>query len=140
MNAVFLFEPVRELWKRIVNIATGVRDVWPEKGAAMVHAGAHVLDVRDPEEWARGIIPGSILIPLRDLAARADEVAALRQSPVLVVCHGGKRSATACRLLRRIGFSGQVNLAGGVVGWSRAGMDLVSPYGAASRVTAAVVR
>jgi len=138
MNPIYPFELVREVWKRTVNLATGVRDVGPEAGAAMLRAGACVLDVREPEEWARGIIPGSVLISLRDLAVRADEVVALRTARVLVVCHGGKRSATACRLLRRVGFSGQVNLTGGIVGWSRAGLDLVSPDSGGSRATAAI--
>lgn len=138
MNLIFPFQLVRELWKRTVNIATGVQDVRPEAGAAMLRAGARVVDVREPEEWARGIIPGFFLIPLRDLAVRADEVVALRNQRVLVVCHVGKRSATACRLLRRMGFSGQVNLTGGIVGWSRAGLDLVSPDSGGSRATAAI--
>lgn len=138
MNLIFSFERVREVWKRTVNIATGVRDVGPEAGAAMLRDGVQVLDVREPEEWARGIIPGSVLIPLRDLGVRLEEVAALRNEPVLVVCHGGKRSATACRLLRRMSFTGQVNLTSGIVGWSRAGLDLVSPDSDGSRATAAI--
>ncbi len=124
MNLIFPFQLVRELWKRTVNIANGVRDVRPEAGAAMLRAGARVLDVREPEEWAHGIIPGSVLISLRDLAVRADEVVTLRNERVLVVCHGGKRSATACRLLRRAGFTKPVNLAGGILAWSRAGLEL----------------
>lgn len=127
MNPIFSFELVRELWKRTVNIATGVQDVRPEAGAAMLRAGACVLDVREPEEWARGIIPGSVLVPLRDLSVRVEELTAYREDPVLVVCHGGKRSATACRLLRNLGFVSPVNLAGGILAWSAVGMELQTP-------------
>lgn len=127
MNLIFPFELVRELWKRAVNIATGVQDVRPEAGVAMLRAGVHVLDVREPKEWARGVIPGSFLIPLRELSARVEELTAYRDDPVLVVCHGGKRSATACRLLRNLGFVAPVNLAGGILAWSALGMELQTP-------------
>jgi rhodanese-related sulfurtransferase len=135
---IAILEQTRELWKRAVNIATGVRDVGPDAGAAMLRAGAHILDVREPQEWARGVVPGSVLIPLGDLAARLGEVATWRDDAILVICHGGKRSATACRLLRRQGFGGVVNLAGGVLAWSRSGLELRSPENAGIRSLAAV--
>ena len=131
MNPIYPFELVREVWKRTVNLATGVRDVRPEAGAAMLRAGACVLDVREPEEWARGIIPGSVLVPLGQLGYRLAELEAMHSASLLVVCHGGKRSATACRLLRRAGFTKQVNLAGGILAWSRAGFEL-GPVGGAT--------
>ena len=122
-----LFNPIREVWKRSVNLMTGVRDAGPPRGAQMIAGGAAVLDVRDPPEWARGVIPGSILIPLTELQDRWTEIGSLKARTLLVVCHGGKRSATACRILRRRGFSSPVNLAGGVLAWSRAGLPMEAP-------------
>lgn len=124
MRPLALVDQVRDLWKRAVNLVTGVRDVGPAEGATMIRDGAAVLDVRNPPEWACGVIPGSILIPLAELPARFDE---LPRQPLVVVCHGGKRSATACRILHASGYPGAVNLAGGVLAWARAGLTLERP-------------
>lgn len=124
MKAPAFVEQLRELWKRAINLATGVRDVGPAEGAEMIRQGAAILDVRDPPEWVRGIIPGSILIPLAELPAKNGELRSLHRQPILVVCHGGKRSAKACRILHRSGNSGAVNLAGGILAWKRAGLGL----------------
>lgn len=127
MSVGMLFNPIREVWKRGINLATGVPDAGPSRAARMIAGGAAILDVRDAPEWARGVIPGSILIPLAELQDRWEEIRSLKTRPLLVVCHGGKRSATACRILRRLGFTDPVNLAGGVLAWSRAGLPLEAP-------------
>src|SRR5205823_4347414 len=52
-----------------------------------------LLDVREPEEYAHGHIPGAINLPQADLASRLDEIP--RDRPVYVVCKGGYRSLRA---------------------------------------------
>ncbi|HSD85832.1 MAG TPA: rhodanese-like domain-containing protein, partial [Anaerolineae bacterium] len=66
-------------------------------------AGAFVLDVRQPEEWNEGHIPGAKLIPLDQLEQRVNEVP--RDKDVVVVCQSGGRSKQGCALLRQAGYT-----------------------------------
>ena len=52
-----------------------------------------VLDVRTPEEFTQGHVPGALLIPLQELEARMGEIP--EGVPVLIVCRTGRRAATA---------------------------------------------
>jgi len=76
-----------------------------------------LLDVRDPDEWAAGHVPGSIGIPYQQLRDRPLEQ--LRDSvngtPVAVACSAGNRSALAASVLRRAGISRVVHVADGGV-------------------------
>jgi len=74
-----------------------------------------VLDVRERGEHDAASIPGSVWIPLGELAHRAGE---LDRGKLLVVhCKGGYRSSVACSLLRRAGFRDIANLTGGFDAW-----------------------
>ena len=80
-----------------------------------------VLDVRTPEEFAAGHIPGSILLDFRS-PKFADEIAKLpRDKPYLVHCAVGGRSAKACEKMSQIGFTNLVNLKGGFQAWQAEG-------------------
>lgn len=73
--------------------------------------------MREPDEFgdALGHLPGSRLMPMSALQARADELD--RTRPVVAVCRSGTRSAQATVLLRRAGFEQVANLAGGMLRW-----------------------
>ncbi|MDD7362643.1 MAG: rhodanese-like domain-containing protein [Peptoniphilus sp.] len=73
-----------------------------------------ILDVREPEETARGTIPGVYKIPLGDLPERASELP--RDATIYVVCRSGNRSLKACRYLKSEGFH-CVNVAGGMMAY-----------------------
>jgi sulfur dioxygenase len=79
-----------------------------------------LLDVREPEEFhgELGHVPGSILIPLRELPARTEELAASKDRDVIVICRAGVRSATAAALLTGTGFDHVWNLRGGMLDWN----------------------
>ncbi|WP_243640407.1 rhodanese-like domain-containing protein [Nocardioides jejuensis] len=89
--------------------------------------GLHVLDVREPEEWAHGHIEGALHVPLGILPARFSE---LPDGQTLVVCKVGGRSAQAVMWLQRQGLD-VVNLDGGMLDWEAAGRPMVSETGAA---------
>ena len=91
---------------------------------AEVHAidGAHVLDVREPDEVARARIEGAQHIPLGSLVERLAEVP--RDRTVYVLCHVGGRSAQATQYLESQGVDA-VNVTGGIVAWYRAGLPVV---------------
>ena len=82
-------------------------------------AGAFILDVREPDEWAAGHIPGATLIPLGQLAVRAGEVP--KDRDVVVVCRSGNRSAQGRDILRAAGLTQVTSMAGGMKAWTAAG-------------------
>ncbi len=86
-------------------------------------AGAVVLDVRRPDEYRSGHVPGAVLIPLDQLAARQDEIP--EGDPLYVICAVGGRSLTAARALVDAGYSA-VSVAGGTNGWIERGGDVVA--------------
>lgn len=75
-----------------------------------IAAGAKIVDVRTPVEFARGAYPGAVNIPLDSLAAHLAEIP--RGRPVVVYCASGARSAAARRFLRRAGYADVVNAGG----------------------------
>jgi hydroxyacylglutathione hydrolase len=81
-----------------------------------------LVDVRDVDEWPAGRMPGARLIPLADLAMRADELDPAR--PVVLVCRSGRRSLVAAALLQARGFRAARSLAGGMLAWAEAGQPV----------------
>ena len=80
---------------------------------------AVVVDVREPEEYAAGHVPGAVSVPQADLATNLDQVP--KDKDVLVVCQGGTRSLRAARFLHQMGYRKVTNLLGGTSGWCEAG-------------------
>ena len=85
---------------------------------------AQVVDVREPGEYANGHLPESRNIPLARLEERASELDKYKDTPLLVVCQTGARSAAACKQLGKLGFSRVHNLEGGIDAWRIAGLPL----------------
>src|ERR1700745_2209512 len=80
-----------------------------------------ILDVREQGEFdgPLGHIRGARLIPLGELAERAEELA--HDRPIVVVWRAGSRSAQATVILREAGFADVANLAGGMLRWRAEG-------------------
>jgi rhodanese-related sulfurtransferase/rubrerythrin len=79
--------------------------------------GAYLLvDVRQPEEYEAGHIPGAVLIPLGELEARQDELD--RNKKIITYCRSGHRSMAAAITLCGLGFKGVQHLDGGILDWS----------------------
>jgi sulfur-carrier protein adenylyltransferase/sulfurtransferase len=75
-----------------------------------------LLDVREPNEYQIGRIPGSTLIPLGEVPQRVDEIP--RDKDIIVHCKMGGRSAKAAAFLRQQGYANVKNLKGGILDWS----------------------
>ena len=88
------------------------------EAAERIAAGTPVVDVREPEEYREGHVPGATLIPLGSIAVRSDEVPS--DGPVLIVCRSGARSLRAAEHLRGLGVDA-INVAGGTMAWIGAG-------------------
>lgn len=80
-----------------------------------------ILDVRTPEEFVSGHIPGSINIPVTDLPRRVSKIASDLDKPVVTVCLTGVRSAYAAMFLRGYGFSHVKSLDLGMHRWNEMG-------------------
>ncbi|GAB3308381.1 MULTISPECIES: rhodanese-like domain-containing protein [Hymenobacter] len=106
------------MFKLFYSAAKAYQNLKPaEFAAGLRQPGAVLLDVRRPDEFALGHLPGAINIDVTspDFARR---VAALDQAqPTYVYCRSGARSATAATQLTKAGFTTVANLLAGVLDW-----------------------
>jgi len=86
---------------------------WP---APLADAGVVLLDVRDPVELEMAAVQTALHIPMRDVPSRLSELD--RESPIVVMCHTGRRSFMVAEYLVGNGFSQVFNLRGGIDAWS----------------------
>lgn len=115
----------REIWKRLLNIVRGVKDITPGVAQDYIQSkNAVILDVREQKEYDAGHVPNSVLIPVGQLEQRLSEIQEHRSRTIVVICHGGKRSATACLHLRKHGFKEPLNIAGGILAWKKANLPI----------------
>lgn len=108
----------------VPGVTTMPKEVSLTEALRLRNAGAFILDVRQPEEWHEYHVPGSTLIPLGELEARAKELP--RDKQIVVVCRSGNRSATGRDILLRAGFGSVTSLAGGLSQWKAAGHPTVT--------------
>lgn len=82
-----------------------------------------LVDVREPNEYTGelGHIPGSILLPLKDLTKRVGELEVHKDKHVIAICRAGVRSTTAAAILTGLGFEKVCNLKGGMLDWNDRG-------------------
>jgi sulfur-carrier protein adenylyltransferase/sulfurtransferase len=94
-------------------------DITPRELKARLDAGEaiHIIDVREPQEWELGHIPGAELVPLDTFLARMNELDSAQ--PIVLYCHLGPRSARAVQLLAGAGFRKVKNLQGSINAWAR---------------------
>lgn len=80
-----------------------------------------LLDVRQPFEKFQSSIEyeNSLLIPVGELEDRIDEIESQKDQEIVCMCRSGSRSANACKLLEKKGFSNVKNLKGGINEWAK---------------------
>ncbi|MBC7859685.1 MAG: rhodanese-like domain-containing protein [Burkholderiaceae bacterium] len=113
-------------WFNVASAETPpVQTIAVAQGRLMASQGALLIDVREPDEYAEGHAPGSVLIPLGQLPGRLAELRASQDKPVALICRSGRRSARAAEILRQAGFSKVYNIEGGMNAWSAAGLPVL---------------
>ena len=122
-------------WSCLVFLVASVawaEDLGPaEFKAALEKQPGVLLDVRTPEEVARGKLAGASVIDFR--APKFEQKVALlaKDKPVYVYCASGNRSGQAATLMTKLGFQKVVNLAGGIRAWTSAALPVETPTAAA---------
>lgn len=96
------------------------QDVFPNELSLWKHRGATLVDVREPQEYARGHVPGSLNVPPGERLEHIGEI----QGPVVTVCASGNRAALAAEVLVYEGFAEVGRLLGGLQGYVRHGYPL----------------
>ncbi|HSU98099.1 MAG TPA: rhodanese-like domain-containing protein [Gemmatimonadaceae bacterium] len=81
------------------------------------------LDVREPNEWNLGHVPGAIHIPRGQLEGKVEGVLD-RDKNIVVYCAGGSRSALAADTLQQMGYQHVASLKGGFRGWAEGGGEI----------------
>jgi molybdopterin/thiamine biosynthesis adenylyltransferase/rhodanese-related sulfurtransferase len=89
--------------------------------------GPLVVDVREQSEYVQGFIGGSSWIPRSFLEIRIENSAPRRDTPIVLYCAGGTRSALAARSLIELGYTDVASLRGGFGAWKRAGYGFDVP-------------
>jgi rhodanese-related sulfurtransferase len=94
----------------------------PARVAELVEAGeAELIDVREPDEWEAGHLPGARRVSLTNLPAEAESID--RGRPVIFGCRSGNRSRMAAEAFRQSGYQAY-NMAGGLLAWADEGFPL----------------
>src|SRR5947209_9303125 len=109
-------------------IKSSIEEVDPAVVREQVSNGAVVVDVREPEEWAAGHIPGAKHVPKSYLESRIEGAAPDRSQHVILYCQSGNRSAWAARtLLDDLGYEHVESMTGGFTLWKDRGYDVETP-------------
>lgn len=93
-----------------------------------------VLDVRAPEEFAAGHVPGAVNIPYDQVAARLAEVP--KDKDLVLYCRSGRRVAIAAEVLAQNGYTRLQHLEGDMPAWLAQGRATETPKDAAACVAA----
>ena len=104
-----------------------IRETDPERAEAMLADGATLLDVREPDEYEQGAVPGSVHIPRGNLESNIENRVHDRDTQLVVMCAGGVRSAFAAKTLAELGYTDVVSMEGGFNRWKDEGRDWRQP-------------
>jgi len=109
-------------FKQLVDEAKSqISEIGPDDLRRMQQAGEDftLLDVRERDEQAKGVIPGAIKLPRGILEGNIDQVTTDKDRKLVLYCGGGGRSALAALNLKKMGFRNVFSLAGGYRDWSK---------------------
>ncbi len=91
-----------------------ITEVSTEGAAEHIAAGYTVLDVREPDEYQEGALPGAVHIPRGHLESQIEGRISDKTTPVVVYCAGGVRSAFAAKTMQELGYETVESMEGGL--------------------------
>jgi rhodanese-related sulfurtransferase len=102
--------PLRSLNSMIRTLTTAELKEKLQQGESLT-----IIDVREAEEVAEGMIPGAKHIPLGEISSRYNEIG--QENEIILVCRSGKRSQKAYEFLQSQGYTNLFNMDGGMLQW-----------------------
>jgi len=103
-------------------VPVAISEIDLDEFAGRLAEGVRVIDVREPDEYEAGHVPGAELIPLGTVAEHLDRFVA--DGTTYVICKSGGRSMRACELASSQGYD-VVNVTGGTGAWMESGRDTI---------------
>ncbi len=97
--------------------ATSFAAITSQELVRLMNQGALVLDIRKPEEFAKGHVNGAKQLPSDQILSAADNFKRFKEKPVVVIDDTGSLSAAAVRQLNEQGFTKAFSLRGGFASW-----------------------
>ena len=96
-----------------------IEEISPEEVKVLRSSGADVvyLDVREPNEWNLGRIPGAVHLPRGNLETKIEALVD-RGQRVVVYCARGNRSALAALTMKQMGYENVASMSRGFLGWA----------------------
>lgn len=122
-----MFKPAHEL---VVEAKKSVKECpLEEVHSRMAVSGTLLLDVREPDEYRQGHVPGAINIPRGLLEFKISSEPALQnlERPILIYCKTSGRAALSTVALQTMGFRNVVSIAGGFDAWSAGSHPVAKP-------------
>lgn len=111
----------------LVAAKSRITEIDTATGERLRDAGAAFLDVREPDEVEQGAIPGAVHIPRGHLEANVENRLPSRDTPIVVFCAGGVRSAFAAETLQSLGYAQVASMDGGFNRWKDEGRTWAVP-------------
>jgi sulfur-carrier protein adenylyltransferase/sulfurtransferase len=113
--------------RELLNAAKSeIREIDPHDVAARLDF-YQVLDVREPDEYEQGALPGAVHIPRGNLEFSVEGRLADKNAPIVVYCAAGVRSAFAAKTLQDLGYHDVVSMVGGFNRWKDEGLTWGAP-------------
>lgn len=112
----------------LAQVKTRIKEVDTTQAQELMASGAKVVDVREPDEVAQGIVPGATAIPRGFLESRIEDTVRDRDTPIVLYCAGGARSAFATESLHELGYTNVSSMIGGFGAWKSAGLAWDTPF------------
>jgi molybdopterin/thiamine biosynthesis adenylyltransferase/rhodanese-related sulfurtransferase len=117
----------RDLFRQV---RSEITETSPEDVYSRLNEGRadfRLLDVREPDETAQGIIPSAKALSRAHFESRVEDVLPDKKTPVVVYCATGVRSAFAARTLTELGYTDVSHMTGGFTRWKDLGFDYTIP-------------
>ena len=113
--------------RELLNAAKAeIREIDPHEVAERLDH-FYLLDVREPDEFEQGALPGAIHVPRGNLEFSVEGRLPDKSVPIAVYCAGGARSAFAAKTLQELGYTDVVSVIGGFNKWKDEGLVWTTP-------------
>jgi len=111
------------------NARMTIRELSPREALQRQQAGALLLDVRETFEHATGMAQGAVPLPRGEVPQHIADIAPDHAAEILTICAHGQRSLMAAQLLKQMGYTNVVSVAGGTARWVEEGLPMAKAGG-----------